>query len=131
MKETSESRDLRNFGLLVGAVFAVVGVWPVIFRAEAVRLWALVLAGCLGVPAVVYPKSLRLVHQVWMGAGHILGWINTRLILGFVYYFFFTPMAWVMRMMGNDPMRRSFVSDAESYRVVKQRRPASHLKQQF
>ena len=131
MKKPAESRDLRSFGLLVGSVFAVIGLWPVIFRGEAIRLWALVIAGSLGIPAVVYPKSLRLVHQVWLIAGHSLGWINTRLILGSIYYFLFTPMGLVMRMMGKDPMRRRIHTGVESYRVIKQRRPASHLMRQF
>ena len=109
MKAPPESRDLRSFGLLVGSIFALVGLWPVIFRGEAIRLWALVIAGFLGVPAVVYPKSLRLAHKVWMGVGHALGWINTRLILGFIYHFFFTHKGLVMGMMGKDPMRLRFL----------------------
>jgi hypothetical protein len=131
MKKPTESRDLRSFGLLVGGVFAVIALWPVIIRGETIRLWALVIAGSLGVPAVVYPKSLRLVHQVWIMAGHALGWINTRLILGFIYYFLFTPMGLVMRMMGKDPMCRRIHAGVESYRVIKQQRSASHLLRQF
>ena len=36
-------RDLRQFGLLVGGVFAVIGLWPVVFRSESPRLWAMIL----------------------------------------------------------------------------------------
>ena len=131
MTEPAESRGLRSFGLFVASVFSVIGLWPVLVRGEAIRLWAVVIAGSLGIPAVIHPKSLRFVHQVWMGVGHALGWINTRLILGFIYYCFFTPMGLVMRVMGKDPMRRRIHAGVESYRVIKQRRSASHLLRQF
>jgi hypothetical protein len=122
---------LRSFGLLVGGIFAAIGLWPTVVRAQPPRLWVLVLAGLLLIPALVLPKSLRLVYRVWMTLGHILGWINTRIILGVVFYGLFTPMGLVMRLLRNDPMRRSFEPEAASYRIVRQSRPSSHMQQQF
>jgi hypothetical protein len=38
-------KDLRQFGLLVGGVFTVIGLWPLVFRSESPRLWAKILGG--------------------------------------------------------------------------------------
>lgn len=58
----STEKDLRQFGLLVGSVFTVIGVWPILFRSESPRLWAVIL-GCLLIAlGAIAPRSLTQVH---------------------------------------------------------------------
>jgi hypothetical protein len=124
-------KQLRSFGFTVGGIFALIALWPLIVRAEDPRWWAVVVAGCLLVPAVVFPKSLTWVYKGWMALGHVLGWINTRIILGFVFYFVVTPIGIVRRLLGKDPMGKRLRPDLESYRVPRNPRPASHLRRQY
>jgi hypothetical protein len=131
MHQDVSAQQLRSFGLLVGGVFAVIGLWPAVFRGEPLRLWALVSAGLLIGPALLVPQILKSVYQVWMVLGHVLGWINTRIILSLIFYAVFTPAGVLMRLFKNDPMRRKPEPSAESYRVVRQPRPGSHMKHQF
>ena len=131
MQNPVETKQLRSFGLLVGGVFGVLGFWPVVFRGESARLWALILAAVLVLPAVVFPASLRPAHRVWMAIGDALGWMNTRIILGLVYYGLMTPMGAVMRLLGRDPMRRRFEPAAGTYRVPRPTRPSDHMERQF
>ena len=93
------TKDLRQFGLLVGGVFAVIGLWPLVFRNESPRLWAMILGSLLIVLGAIAPQSLKQVHSGWMKIGHILGSINTKIILGIIYYLLITPMGLVMRLM--------------------------------
>jgi uncharacterized membrane protein len=131
MHQEVSPKQLRSFGLLVGGVFAVIGLWPAVFRVAPLRLWALVTAGLLIGSALVVPQVLKFVYQFWMLLGHILGWINTRIILSLIFYAVFTPAGVLMRLFKKDPMRRKPEPGAESYRVVRQPRPGSHMKQQF
>ena len=107
-------RDLRQFGLLVGGVFAVIGLWPVVFRSESPRLWATILGSLLIVLGAIAPQSLKQVHKGWMKVGHVLGSINTKIILGIIYYLLITPMGLVMRLMGKDPMHRALAQDTDT-----------------
>src|SRR5207253_144527 len=100
MRAPDEKKKLRHFGLIVGGIFALIGLWPVVFRAQGPRLWALALAGALVVPALVLPRSLEHVYRLWMAAGEVLAWINTRIILSVVFYGLVTPMGIVMRSLG-------------------------------
>jgi Saxitoxin biosynthesis operon protein SxtJ len=127
----SEAKHLRSFGLIVGGIFAMLGVWPAVWRGQPLRLWLCLLGGLLMVLALVWPRSLTQVYRLWMRVGEVLGWINTRLILGALFYLLFTPMGLYMRLRGKDPMRRTWAPEAESYRVVRQPRPASHMRHQF
>ena len=124
-------KDLRQFGLLVGGVFAVIGFWPVVFRSESPRLWAMMLGSLLMVLGMVAPQSLKQVHYGWMKIGHVLGAINTRIILGIIYYLLITPMGLVMRLVGKDPMHRTLVQGTDTYRLVRPPRSRQHMRNQF
>ena len=124
-------KTLRQFGLMVGGIFLFIGLWPWVWRHETVRLWAVVPGTLLIAAGAVIPSLLREIYKGWMFLGHILGWINTRIILGVLFYGIVTPMGVVMRLAGRDPMRRSFDPDAQTYRVIRQARPASHMKNMF
>ncbi|MBX3237309.1 MAG: hypothetical protein KF814_14270 [Nitrospiraceae bacterium] len=125
------SKELRKFGLLVGGVFALIGSWPAIRYGESIRLWALVPAALLVPLGLLAPSLLAPVFKVWMKVGHVLGAINTRIILGILYFGLITPMGMVMRLFGWDSMRRALTRDAETYRVVREARPRTHMTRQF
>lgn len=124
-------KELRAFGLLIGGVFLLIGLWPMLVRAEPPRLWAVVLGGGLMALGLVAPPSLRPAHRIWMKVGHVLGFINTRILLGVIYYGLLTPMGLVRRALGKDTLQRAFAADAETYRVLKSPRDPSHVKHQF
>lgn len=131
MSQQSTSKDLRQFGLLVGSVFVVIGLWPLAFRSEPPRLWAMILGSLLIVLGAVVPQSLKQVHSGWMKIGHVLGAINTKIILGIIYYLLITPMGLVMRLMGKDSMHRTLAKETTTYRVVRAPRSPQHMRNQF
>lgn len=124
-------KSLRSFGLIVGGIFALIGVWPALWRGQPPRLWGLSVGGGLIGLGLVWPRRLAHVYRLWMAVGEVLGWINTRLLLGVLFYGLFTPMGLIMRLRGKDPMRRRLTPEVETYRVVRQPRPASHMRHQF
>lgn len=126
-----DSRSLRSFGFLVGGVFLLIGTWPFALRAEAPRVWAIVAGAILVAPALVYPRALAPIHRGWMKIGRLLGWINTRIVLSVIYYLILTPIGLVLRWLGQDPLRRRFDRQAETYRLPREARPASHMRNQF
>jgi hypothetical protein len=131
MSQEPTTKDLRQFGLLVGGVFSVIGSWPVVFRSEPPRLWAMILGSLLIVLGAVVPQSLKQVHHGWMKIGHVLGAINTRILLGIIYYLLITPMGLVMRLMGKDSMHRTLAKETTTYRVVRAPRSPQHMRNQF
>jgi len=126
-----DSKELRNFGLLVGGVFSVIGLWPMLLRGEPLRLWAVTTGTLLILLGSFAPKWLAPIHRGWMWVGHVLGWINTRIILGIVFYGLITPIGILFRLFGKDTMRQTFSDASSTYRVNRQPRPRSHMKFQF
>lgn len=124
-------RELQGFGLLLGGVFLVIGLWPRVFGGESVRPWALGVGGVLAICGAVVPQALRHIYLAWMKVGHILGVINTSIILTVIYYALITPMAISMRLMGKDAMHRVPDPAATTYRVVRSPRHRYHMRDQF
>jgi hypothetical protein len=131
MTNCPDGKQLRKFGALVGSIFCALGLWPAIIRGQHPRAWALAIGVLLLIAALIAPRSLGPVHRVWMMAGDGLGWINTRILLGVVFYGLITPMGLIMRLLGNDPMRRKHAPGVETYRVVKRPRSGAHMTRQF
>jgi hypothetical protein len=131
MTSQTAQADLRNFGLIVGGIFGAIGLWPVVIHGQSIRPWALGLAAALMLPALLAPGVLRPAYRVWMALGAALGWINTRLVLGLIFYGLITPMALVFRLIGRDPMQRAFDPGVTTYRVPKTPRPGAHMLRQF
>jgi hypothetical protein len=127
----ADRRELRRFGLIVGGIFGVITLWPAIARGQSPRSWTLGLAVALIVPALVAPWALAPAQRAWMALGNALGWVNTRLVLGLIFFGLVTPTGLVLRLAGRDPMRRAFDSDAATYRVPRKTRPGAHMMRQF
>ena len=56
--------------------------------------------------------------RLWMEFGSVLGWINSRLLLGLVFYLMFFPIGFMMRLFGWDAMHRKLNANLQSYRVA-------------
>ena len=122
---------LRKFGLTTGAIVAgLFGLLlPWLFSAP-LPLWPWYIALALWLPALTYPTALDPVYKAWMKFGSVLGFINTRIILGLFFFVILMPMGLVMRLLGKDPMRRK-PTDASSYRVKSTDNPPEKMENPF
>lgn len=115
---TPTVRELRLFGLMMGGFIAVIfgllipWIWDLEFPE-----WPWMAAAVFIVWGLAAPASLSPVFRVWMKFGGVLGWINTRLLLGLVFYLMFFPLGVIMRLFGWDAMHRKLNANAQSYRV--------------
>jgi len=118
MDDLMASRRLREFGLLTGVVLALLfgGLLPCLQNA-ALPTWPWVTGGVIGVVGLLRPRLLAPVYAGWMKLGHVLGKINSTLILGVLFFLVFLPLGVVMRLLGKEPMARGFDATVSSYRV--------------
>jgi hypothetical protein len=131
MPEPKSRKDLRSFGLIVGGIFGLIGLWPLLRHGLPVRVWAVALAVPLILAALVLPASLRYPYRVWNLVGHCLGWVNTRILMILMFYAIFTPAALVMKAIGRDALSRRLDKSAKTYRVSRVARQPTHLSHPF
>ena len=128
-----DNAGLRKFGLTTGAIVVVLFAlfFPWVFDMERMPLWPWILAGVLWVPALLMPAILSPVYTTWMKIGHGLGWVNSRIILGILFYVLILPMGLVMRLFGGDPMARKKDASASSYRKESISEPRERLEKPY
>lgn len=127
-----DGKGLRHFGLITSAITVVLfGLLLPWIIGHGFPLWPWVVGGILTIWAVILPKTLRPVYRAWMAVGHVLGWINTRIILGIVFYIVILPAGGIMRVFRKDPMARGFDAQASTYRVSSSNQSKNHLERPF
>ena len=106
MKEIISNKRLREFGLLIGFGFPLLIGWLIpVLTGHGFRVWTL----WIGFPGLLIgltsPHLLYYPYKFWMKLGVILGWVNSRIILGLVFIIVLLPISFVMRLIGYDPLR--------------------------
>lgn len=129
--ELEDRNLLRRFGQLVGAVFLVIGCWPVVMRGGEVRGWALWAGGTLSLLGTVAPRTLAYPYLFWVGAGHALAWVNTRVILAIIFFGVITPVGVIRSLWATPTVSKSFAPTMDTYRVARPTRKRSHMRHQF
>ena len=94
MKKPISNKQLLEFGLLIGFGFPFLIGW--VFPALAghgFRLWTLFVAVPVLILGLISPRLLIYPYKSWMALGHVLGWINSRVILGLVFILVLLPIS--------------------------------------
>jgi hypothetical protein len=111
-------QELRNFGLTVGTFVGVLFglLIPWLFSHDF-PTWPWIVFSVLSFLSLLLPYFLLPIYKGWMVIGHWLGWINTRIILGILFYLVFFPIGIFMKLLGKDPMMRKLKGEEASYRI--------------
>jgi len=119
MDEIISKKQLREFGLLIGFGFPLLIGWLIpALTGHGLREWTLWVGFIALIIGLTSPRLLYYPYKFWMKLGLILGWVNSRIILCLVYMIVLIPIAFVMRLIGYDPLRRRRKGE-KTYREIK------------
>jgi hypothetical protein len=80
---------------------------------------------------LIKSEILLPLNKLWMRLGFLLGMIVSPIVLGIIFFGFFTPIAVLMRLSGRDELRLKF-GQKESHWIVRSEPIKSEsFKQQF
>lgn len=122
-------REGRRFAFTVGIaflVFAALSFW------RGHNLPPTILGGLgttLLVLGAVIPGQLGPLFRAWMGLAHAISRVTTPFFMGFVYFVVITPIAFLMRSVGHNPLRG--VKHGDGYWVPTTSGGRSDLTRQF
>ncbi len=127
--------DLRKFGFIMGGMFALIfglifpwlgdktsATWPI---------WPFIVMAIFWVIAIVAPQILRPVNDIWIKIGNVLGFINSRIILGVMFFLMIFPIGMLLKLFGKDSMDRKLDKEADTYRKISKVRNKEHLEKPF
>tara|TARA_B100000242_G_C42848196_1_gene393900 strand:- start:254 stop:649 length:396 start_codon:yes stop_codon:yes gene_type:complete len=118
IEKSISQKVLREFGFIIGFSFPILVGWFLPSLSDnSFRTWTLWISIPTLILAISRPKLLFYPYKFWMKIGHILGWLNSRIILGMVFILVLQPIALIMRISGHDPLRKKKLNQ-KSYREV-------------
>jgi Saxitoxin biosynthesis operon protein SxtJ len=105
MKRTFRAE--KEFGLIVGGVFVLLGLWWLYRGKFATAAYVLSAAGSILVLCgLVFPRLLTIPRRFWMKLAEALSYVSSRIILALVFFLVLTPIGLIKRAMGWDPLQR-------------------------
>lgn len=119
----------RGFGYLFAAVFAVIGLFPLL-DGESPHWWSLGLGLALLVVVWLRPALLAKPNYWWFRFGLALGKVMIPLTMGIVFFLAVLPTGLMVRLMGKDLLRLKFDPEAKSYWIEREE-PLQSMKNQF
>lgn len=98
------AKELRKFGLTIGVAFGVLSafLW---WRERPSFLLFSGISAALIFAALLVPRVLGPVESIWMKVAHVMGAIMTRVLLTLTYFLMITPIGFLMRLFGKDPLQ--------------------------
>ena len=112
-EDVSGSSD-RSFGIVFAIVFAIIGLFPVVFGGT-IRAWAIVVAIAFLALAIARPATLAPLNYLWTKFGLLLHRVVNPIVLGIMFFGVITPIGLLMRLFGKDPLRLKHNASAASY----------------
>ena len=120
MNQKTQKKILREFGIVFGLFFPIIfGIVVPLIYGHPFRSWTFFIGLLFLIMGFLKPNILFYPHMIWMKFGLILGWINSRLILGIIFIFVLQPISLIMKLFGYDPLRKK-IFDVNTYRESKQ-----------
>ena len=119
MRKHISQKTLREFGFLIGFIFPFLIGWILpLIGGHSFRNWTLFISIPSIILAFTKPILLLYPYTAWINLGNILGWVNSKIILGLVFLIILQPIAFIMRILGHDPLRTKKF-DQKTYREIK------------
>ena len=121
----------RMFGFLFTFIFAVATAY---FYYSANLNWAYVFTVITLIfllITIIKSDALLPLNKLWMRFGLLLGLVVSPIVLGFIFFGLFTPIAMFMRVSGRDELRLKFSQKASHWILRGEPIKSESFKQQF
>ena len=117
----SEKKDLRNFGLIMGVFFGLLGglLW---WKGKDTYSLFLILSVVFSFFGLALPNLLRPFQKAWMALAVVLGFLMTRVILSVIFYLVFASIGLILRLLGRQLLLLTKDSSKQSYWVRREQK---------
>ena len=127
-----KSNKDRNFGIVIAIFFIILGV-RFSLNDNVLGYWAFVVALLFLITSILAPNLLHSMNRIWTNIGLKMGHIMMPVVMLIIYIVAVLPTAFIMRILGMDPLQRMIDKNANSYWLARTDAsfPTGSMKNQF
>jgi hypothetical protein len=59
----------------------------------------------IGLVSIFIPIAAKGIEWIWLKLAHVLGWINSKILLSLIFFLFLLPIALLSRLFTKDPLK--------------------------
>jgi len=113
--DKTDTKALKDFAVTMSWAFPLVfsALLPWLFS-YSIHYWPFAISAILMTLYFVAPSAIYYPFRVWAVIGGVLGWINTRIILGLSFYILIAPIGILLRFIGKLQYRRKMPTNSSS-----------------
>ena len=104
----------RNFGIVIAVFFIILGA-RFLSDDNILGFWAFIVAMFFLFTGIFSPTLLHPMNRIWTEIGLKMGHIMTPVAMLIIYIVAVLPTAFIMRILGKDPLQRMVDRNANSY----------------
>ncbi len=116
MKEQPQntSKDLRKFSLGLSVILMLLALAQYFWDGKLYVYFLLAGSASLSI-GLIFPAWMKPLQWLMIRIGNVMNWIMTNLILALLFYFVFTLVALIWRLIGNRPLDVKYPDVRKSY----------------
>jgi len=114
--DIASKKEQRKFGLTMAVAITLIGLirwW--LHGFDDFPVYFFYVAAVFAALGLVAPRVLKPVFYVWIKFGLGMNWVMTRLVLLIAFWLMIVPTRVLIRLFGDDPLKREFLPGAPSY----------------
>lgn len=130
MEKMPTKKELRWFCAMMATMCAVAAalIFPRDIEIAAIAAGT----GLMFLVLLINPVPISPFYRLWMRLAAVMGWVNTRILLGLMFFLVFTPIALARRALGHDPLELRFDEKTHASPTYWKRRvPPENIRKYF
>lgn len=114
-KQINEKKQIRTFGFGLTGFLSLIGglhIYKGHPESSIYFFGASFVALCI---SIIVPTALKHIYKIMMLIAHAIGWVNTHILLGLIFYLIISPVGLFLKAIRKDLLNRKIDKSCNTY----------------
>lgn len=122
-------QNIKSFIYIWIVIFLILGIYPSL-NFDKIQLIFIFIAFVIYVIYSIDIGFFNKIYDIWMKLAGVLGKVSSTFIMFFLYFFLFTPISLILKLLSKDLLKKNIDKKCDSYWLKRESQPQS-MKNQF
>ena len=122
------NKNLKSFGIIWSTIFFVISFYPLINN-NKINILSLSISILFMLISILNPRILKYFYILWIKFGNFIGYYISIFIMFILYFFLFTPISFILKILRKDLLNKKIDLKKNSYWLERKDQPNSMIKQ--